>query len=63
MKDLDNLQEKKITGCHDCPFFDDRGYLCTISEEFVKASDANLKPFHPDWCPLKKQSVIVQLKT
>lgn len=63
---------KKINGCRDCPFSSIVEYYCELENKGLLSEDDNInldkftgEPIspYPNWCPLIKQSVIIELNT
>ena len=51
-----------ITACIDCPFCEknvDDPYCIIDSIEIYLQLDENNNPITPNWCPLKKQPILV----
>lgn len=78
MKKLIREKRIKVGSCNSCPFhiveYDDfsTGYStisrCTIGENF-KINDNTIDVYNgfkqvktPDWCPLKKQNILIEFK-
>jgi hypothetical protein len=56
----------KVDGCKTCPFSvwkdDGYGWLCSNFSKKLKHIDVNfIDNRYPDWCPLKKNSLILEL--
>jgi len=58
----------KVNDCNDCPFQEftkSWNYFQCVHDyglpELIKAED-EFSIIHPDWCPLKKESIKIELK-
>lgn len=64
--DIDKVIVKEVTGCRDCPFkkrLIGGTYACTFSQDVKDWKELPNKPQEaPEWCPLKKNPVLVQIK-
>jgi hypothetical protein len=60
------MSEIKVTGCSDCPFFNDGAnyeyrakcqHPANNTDERIEVHWG--KPITPDWCPLKKEPITI----
>lgn len=62
-----------ITGCFDCPACDmldmAPGYGCNLKKRddqgeylYIEESKKTYTPITPEWCPLKKESIILEMR-
>lgn len=61
-----------IKGCEDCPAVDRSGWgghTCNLEEKdnlvpgTIIPEDKRYIPITPDWCPLKKQPILLKFKS
>ena len=65
---LGAVRQRIINGCFDCPFnyeYDMAvGYGCKLDTENMSIKQSKkYQPVTPDWCPVKKDSVVVKYST
>jgi len=57
-------KELIVENCTDCPFCETNdfceGFTCKLDKELIIKENKYAYPIDPEWCPLKKQDILVK---